>query len=333
MSDEATSRAEPFFIGVDGGGSKTLAVIVDARGVECGRGAMGGSNYHAAGLESAVAAVHESVRRARQSAQCRAPLAAAWVGLAGVDHPGDVALLAPRLAPIAETVRLTNDAELALSGLSGGVGVALIAGTGSIAIGRNAAEKTARASGWGHLLGDEGSGYDIGLRALRSAVRAADGRGPRTLLLERILAMWRLNAPEDLLASVYENPEKARVARLAGLVIASARKGDRVSRAILHHAADELALAVRAVVAALELNPPVALALGGGLLVHQLGFRRLVLKRVDRALPVEVATIVEEPALQAARFLAAWSASSQASRNIPSAESSATRRGVDAHAC
>src|SRR6185437_6227673 len=83
------------------------------------------------------------------------------------------------------------------------VGVALIAGTGSIAVGRNAAGVAARVGGWGHLLGEEGSGYAIGSAALNAAVRAADGRGEPTSLLQRILATWGLSAAPELIPYVY----------------------------------------------------------------------------------------------------------------------------------
>ena len=302
--NKTAEPARSLFLGVDGGGSKTLAVLVDARGIERGRGLAGSSNHRVVGMEGAVASILAAVHAAHRAARCDGPVAVAWIGLAGVDDPNDVALLAPELGSLASAVRLTNDAELALSGLAERAGVALIAGTGSIVIGRNAAGRIGRAGGWGHLLGDEGSGYDIGLRALRAAVRSVDGRGQPTLLLPRILDAWGLQAPHNLYDAVYERQDKARIARLANLVIAAAGDGDEVSRHIVRVAAEELALAVEAVVHALELPLPVALALGGGLLVHEDAFRTMTLDRINRALSVASVTIVEEPALSAARSLA-----------------------------
>lgn len=304
MSETQADGRGPLFLGVDGGGSKTLAVIVDAEGAEHGRGLAGGSNYHAVGLDAALAAIRRAVAAAREAERRRSPLVAAWIGLAGVDRAEDASLLAPHLHALAGALRLTNDAELALSGLPFGVGVALIAGTGAIALGRDAAGRTERTSGWGHLLGDEGSGYDMGLRALRAAARAADGRGQSTSLLDRILGSWGLRTPEDLFTSVYGDPDKARFARLANLVIACARDGDEVAGVIVQRATDELALAIRTVAARLTLRPPVDLALGGGLLTHEAAFRELVLARVRCDLTIGSVTIVEEPAAQAARWLA-----------------------------
>src|SRR5579875_3586243 len=102
--------------------------------------------------------------------------------------------LFPHLSSLAETVLLTNDAELVLGVLDKRVGVALIAGTGAIALGRNMQGATARASGWGYLLDEVGSGYELGRQALVAVVRAADGRGPQTMLLELILEHWQIRA-------------------------------------------------------------------------------------------------------------------------------------------
>ncbi len=290
------------FLGIDGGGSKTLAVIVDAEGRERGRALAGSANYAAVGLEQAVANLHAAAEQAAQAAGCRLPVKAAWLGLAGVDRPADQALLLPRLQTLADSMRLTNDAELLLSALDDAVGVAIVAGTGSIALGRNARGATARAGGWGHILGDEGSGYEIGRLALQAATRAADGRGEATTLLERILAFWSLEQPDDLIGRVYSDDDKAAIARLSALVFSAAQAGDRVARKIAQHAADELALAALTVCVALDFSGGhVALALGGGLLIHEQRFQRQVLRRLRRRLALGQVAIVEQPALSAAQ--------------------------------
>ncbi|MGH2486893.1 MAG: N-acetylglucosamine kinase, partial [Ktedonobacterales bacterium] len=324
MSEREREITAPLFLGVDGGGSKTLAVIVDAAGVERGRGRAGSSNHHTAGRDAALVAIHDAVGSACLLAGCQTPLTAAWVGLAGVDRPTDAAPLAARLDKLAGVTRLTNDAELALGGLPGGVGVALIAGTGSIAVGCDVKGTRGRASGWGHLLGDEGSGYDIGRQALRALARAADGRGPGTALVERVLARWGLTSPTDLLSTVYADPDKARVAVLAELVIAAATEGDTVSRGIVRAAVEELALAVRSVAASLDLASPLPLALSGGLLIHHDDMRRLVVERIQRTRPVGPVTLVEEPALCAARYLAREQAARE-SRDEPFAADQSPR--------
>ena len=269
------------YLGIDGGGSKTLAVIVDGAGHERGRGVAGSSNHEVVGLEQAVNAIHHAAERAAQAAGIALPVASAWLGLSGVDHPGDCERMAPRVSSLARDVRISNDAELALSALPRQVGVALIAGTGSIALGRDAAGRTARVGGWGHVFGDEGSGYAIGRAGLQAAARAADGRGPETLLLERILAAWELDAPESLLARVYQPFDKTVIAALAPLVLALATEGDEMAQRIEANAAHELSLAVTTVAHALDLPPgPLPLACAGGALVHHERLRGLVMEGI-----------------------------------------------------
>ena len=292
------------FAGVDGGGSKTLAVVVDAEGRERGRATAGSSNYTVVGLDRAVAHIREAVSGAAQAASAEPPVCAAWIGLAGVDRPGARDMLLPHLRPLAGDVTLGNDAELVLGALNHAVGVAIIAGSGSIVLGRDATGRTTRAGGWGHLIGDEGSGYEIGRAALQAAARAADGRGPATALLDAFLRHWNLADPIDMIAHVYGDAEKPRIAGLASLVFAAARAGDRAASKIVAAAAGELALAATAVGDRLAFpDGRMPLALAGGLLTGQAAFRQMVLGRVRRRRPVGQVLLVEEPALSAAQGL------------------------------
>lgn len=265
------------FLGVDGGGTTTRAVVVDADGVVRGRGVAGGANQEVIGSEAAAEAVRAAAQAAQEEAGAERPVRAAWIGLAGVDAPPDTEALRPALAPLADQIRITNDAELLLGALPGGVGVALIAGTGSIALGRNAAGETARAGGWGHIFGDEGSGYALGVAALRAAARAADGRSEPTALTPAVLHALDVATPDALIARVHQGCDKAGIARLASIVVAAAESGDAVGLAILRRAADDLAEQARAVVRALSLGKPLLLALGGGLLLEAQPFRALLL--------------------------------------------------------
>lgn len=298
-------RQGAWYLGVDGGGSKTLAVVVDETGTERGRGEAGSSNYRAVGLDTAATNLRAAAESAALAAGAPLPLDAAWFGLAGLDTPGDSAILEPSIRHLARTARLSNDAELVLCGLGARRGVALVAGTGAIALGRDGAGRVVRSSGWGHVLGDEGSGYDLGRQALRAALRAADGRGRRTALLPAVLATWQLNSHDALLEVVYRGGAKATIAGLAPLVVRCAREGDAVAGAILRHGAQELALAVRAVARGVGAgDSPLALAVGGGLLVHEASYRVLLLRLLERRQPLSEVVVVEQPALSAARAAA-----------------------------
>lgn len=298
-----SNAPDMFFLAVDGGGSKTLALIVDQTGRERGRGVSESSNHEVVGTEQAVAAIHQAVTRAATAAGAALPVASAWLGLAGIDHPHNVEMLLPSLRALATAIRITNDAELVLGALPDQVGVAVIAGTGSIALGRASDGRMARVGGWGHVFGDEGSGYGIGREALQCAARAADGRGPGTGLLAAILDCWDLAAPELMMAHVYEAFDKTEIAALAPLVFALARDGDQVARRIEARAARELALTVTTVARLLGCPPGrLPLAIGGGLLVHEERLRAMMIHRVASDWTVEP-VVVSEPALTAALAL------------------------------
>jgi glucosamine kinase len=206
---------------------------------------------------------------------------------------------------VADACRVTNDAELALAGLRGEPGVALIAGTGSIALGVDWAGCVVRVGGWGHLIGDEGSGYDIGRRALRVALRMADGREPRGALLDRVLAHFGAGGHEELIERVYAEQGKSAVAGLAPAVLREARGGDVVAGAIVREAADELAQAAATAARMISgVDDALALALSGGLLVADGWYRRAVVRRIRRQVRVAAVAVLAEPAEAAAQALA-----------------------------
>lgn len=296
------SAERTFYAGVDGGGTKTLAVVVDDTGQERGRMTAGSGNYAAVGLQQAVENIAAAVSGAAGLAGAAPPLTGVWIGLAGVDRPADSELLLPHLCSLGTQVRLTNDAELVLTGLDRAIGVAVISGTGSIALGRDASGQQIRAAGWGHLLGDEGSGWEIGRHALRAVARAADGRGAPTALVEAVMNAWGLESPYGMIGKVYPDTNKALVAGITSVVLACFRAGDQVAGGILEHAADELALNVSTVANQLQFEGDrVPLALAGGLLVNEADFREMVLDRVRAKHQLGQVALVRDSALSAAR--------------------------------
>jgi N-acetylglucosamine kinase-like BadF-type ATPase len=137
--------------------------------------------------------------------------------------------------------KLTNDAEIALLGGTGGEpGIIIIAGTGSIAFGRNAQRKTARAGGWGYIFGDEGGGFDLARQALRRALQYEEGWGPATLLHQALLEVSGAATANALLHSFYNQFDRKQIATYAKLVTAAAEGGDPVAIGILKTAAEDL---------------------------------------------------------------------------------------------
>ena len=303
-----SGRRRQLILGIDGGGSKTLALLADADGHVLGRGTGPTSNYQSVGAAAALAALDEASAAAFAAAGLPfAPLVAVCAGLAGVARPEDRALMqdwAHRRLPGALAI-IVNDAQLVLAaGTPDGWGAALICGTGSIVYGQDAGGRQARAGGWGPLLGDEGSGYAVGQAALRAVMRGFDGRGPHTALTQAILAHWALSEPSDLVSRVYrEALRPADMAALAPLVEAAAAGGDDVAREILREAGRELAAAVQAVVRALDLPQPAPCALAGSLIIKGEIVRAMTLAAAGEAgLQLDPVTPVAEPAQGALRL-------------------------------
>jgi N-acetylglucosamine kinase-like BadF-type ATPase len=286
-------------LGIDGGGSGTRALLADRSGVILGAGAAGPGNYQAVGFDAAAQAIEAAIGAAFRDAGLEGiePVAAACLGLAGTGRPKDRALFEAWAAQqgIARRCAIVGDAELALAaGTPEGWGVSLICGTGSIAWGRAPDGRTARAGGWGYLLGDEGSGYDIALRALRLATQTADGRAAAPALLQAALDHWSLREPEQLIGQIYR-PEmtRAEIAALAQRVITLADTGDSIAAGLLDDAARDLARLVAAVTRKLELiAPPIALA--GGLLCSGERLRQGIAESASIA-PGSL-SLVEDPA-------------------------------------
>lgn len=252
-----------FWIGVDGGGTRTRAVVAGEDLVPMGSGASGPANASTRPLPLVVETVLEAAGDAAASAAVAAAHAErVGVGLAGVESAG---LVAPLTAALEEhfgagRVLVTTDARIALAGASPGdpqgPGVVLIAGTGAIAYGRSAGGAEARAGGWGPLLGDEGSGYAIARQGLAAVVRDLDGRGPKTAIREMLFRSARgIHTLEELLAKIYRSEGGAGdVAAYFPIVLAAAKAGDAEARRILGEAGRELALAALTVIRKLQLE-------------------------------------------------------------------------------
>jgi N-acetylglucosamine kinase-like BadF-type ATPase len=268
--------ARDLLLAVDGGGTKTLAVIADLQGKVLGRGLGPGSNPYAVGFlqfaEVVTGAVQSALRPVlgpeTDGIGGNGRIAAACFGMAGVDSPEDEAAVTAwvRQQEVSPSFLVVNDVELILAGgTPEGWGVALISGTGSNCLGRARDGRTARVGGWGTLLGDEGSGYRIGLEALRLAARAYDGRGNAKALLDAALRHWSLRDIPALMRFVHAaSTTPADIAAMAPVVLDLAEKGDAHAGAILESAVNDLADHVRTAMRSLDLvRPP--LALGGGL--------------------------------------------------------------------
>lgn len=295
------------FVGVDGGGTHTRAVIVDGQGRELGRAQRRGAVVRVDAPEVAAKAVGDAVRAAAAQVGVALPATTLWAGLAGAGTVDARAAVVRELeaAGLAERVVVGTDVEAAFHDAFGdGPGILLIAGTGSIACARGDSGTVVRVGGWGDRIGDEGSGFAIGSAALRAVVWAEDGRGQRTLLHARVLRHVGVDAAEGLVSWV-ATADKGDVAALVPLVVAASREGDEVATAIVDGAVSDLCEHVRA--AAERAGPWPAtpeLVLCGGLLQPE-GSLRPAMERAVSTLPVLLRARDVDPALGAARLASA----------------------------
>ena len=261
-------------IGVDGGGTKTAAVIcrvndeVGATGTFVGRGFAGPSNKNSVGAEPAVAALWQAVADALEEAQLGAigdaAVACIVLSMAGCDTEEDGAFWRQACAAVYPSARVVveNDSVAALCSGTDGIlcGIVVISGTGSIGLGIASPQaQRHRVGGMGPMLGDGGNGYSIGLAALGAAVRSADGRGAATPLRQMILDKYSLRDVDGLLGLAYGASARFNnwdeVASLAPLVFrAHEERSCPVASAILQQAAAEICVIVETVAARLQMG-------------------------------------------------------------------------------
>jgi N-acetylglucosamine kinase-like BadF-type ATPase len=232
------------YLGVDGGQSSTIALIANETGRVIGRGSGGpcnhvGSSEGRSRFFSAIGAcLAEACRDAGLNFES-VTFATACLGFSGGAEDKDAYA---RELIRSQRYKITHDAEIALTGaLAAAPGIIVIAGTGSIAFGRNGAGRTARAGGWGYVLGDEGGGFDIVRRALRAALQYEEGWGPETSLRDLLTGAVGASSANNALHRFYADISKTQFAALARIVDQAAVRGDPIAKSILTDAGDELA--------------------------------------------------------------------------------------------
>jgi N-acetylglucosamine kinase-like BadF-type ATPase len=222
-------------LGVDGGGSKTHALVADERGETLGFASSGRSNWEDSGLEEARSALGAAIGGALAAAGVKAgELAASAIGLAGLDWDEDRPMLAELVAPLglSGALWLDNDSFIALrAGTAEPFGVAVIAGTGTVAAGRDRAGRTFRTFGLGPMYGDFGSATEVAEEAVRAVADAWTGRGPETTLTELLPPLAGCASPTELLRRLSRGAVGLPPA--APLVLAEAAAGDQACRGIV----------------------------------------------------------------------------------------------------
>lgn len=312
-----TPLTETLILGIDGGGTKTIAWLARTGSPDeiLGRGFAGPSNQRAIGPHAAMNNLDDAVQSAFDHAGMnRQTVEAACLGLAGADRDSDRSVIETwaRDARLARRVRVVNDAvPLLHAGNSDGCGVALIAGTGSLAWGQNSQGQTARSGGWGYLIGDEGSAFAIGRAVLQAATRQADGLGPETCLLGDVCRSLEVASTVEIVTAVYSHEiPRAVIAGLAPLAFDAAERLDVVSCRIVTGAASDLAAMVMAVTERLHLQDHLSFSVTGAVLLQHQKFRDMIIDMIaSQGVRVASTTVVADPVLGAVRMAESMAAS------------------------
>ena len=245
-------------VGVDGGGTKTEAVIMNANQRVIGEGLAGPSNPLRVGIAGAAASIREAIDNACASAKIRrGDLLAAQIGLAGARRQELRERMRETLTPLdIGEIEVVTDASIALYGATGGApGLVVIAGTGSICCGINARRKRFCAGGWGPIAGDEGGGAWLARRALRAVAHAFDGRGPQTALNDLACTYFHVTSPDDLTTAIYAPTiTNERLAGFGRDVVNAAKDKDPVALQIVADGGTELGRAAVAVIRHLQME-------------------------------------------------------------------------------
>lgn len=295
-----------YFLGIDGGGTRTVAAVADERRRIVGRGVAGPSNPLKVGFPAAEREILLAARRALREAKAKPSDArAVCVGLAGVDRsPVHRRLLGwLRRSIPAKFHLLTSDAATALrAALGGSPGAVVISGTGSIAYGRDTRGRVLRSGGWGTVFDDAGSGYDLGRKAIAAALRDYDGRGPHTQLLAKIVKALRL---PDITHVILRPLEPHEIAALFPLVLEAARRRDFVALELSDQAGRDLADLAAALVRRFGWQRRVVpVVCAGGVLRSSPRVRRSFARHLRRLAPGARVLLLRRPPVEGALALA-----------------------------
>lgn len=272
------------FLGLDGGGSKTTALVCDETGAVQACAVGGSINYYGVGMPRA----RENLQKIMQTLKQKNGIdsyAAAFIGMSALNTRATKAELCRFADGIltAEKLEMDSDLYIALQALSQtGPACVIVSGTGSMAAARLADGRLSTSGGWGHLLGDEGSGYAIALAGIQAGVRALQGSAPATGLAQAVLGQYGTASLDGLVELFYDPPmEKSRIAAFAAQVCTLAGQGDSAAANIVNEQASLLANTAQVLLRQLPQNTPVGL--WGGLFEHHKNYRELFAGLLQKA--------------------------------------------------
>lgn len=260
-----------YALGIDGGGSRTRALLCDTLGQIIGQGLSRGTNPRTSTTGELKAHLQEAIEQATRSIDSSKILAAHF-GLAGAGDAGTrakVQAITKELLCEETTRTIGNDLEIALvGGLGSKTGIVLVAGTGSACYGRTCDGRSAKCGDWGDLVDDMGSGSWIGLRALQVCVRQTDGRLPKSHLKQAVMDFLKIEHMDAFKTRIHDTGlSRSERAQLAPIILDLASTGDEISLAIVAEGVSALSSCVFITSRQLDIKSPTVL-LAGGLLQH-----------------------------------------------------------------
>jgi len=299
-----------FVIGVDGGGTKSHAILVALDGTVIAESRGGPTNLQTAGIQAAVKTIFELISDCCKQASCPSDaLESIVLGLAGAGRVLDRTELHNTLSDLSlkkkfplKNIIVETDARIALeAAFAASPGVVLIAGTGSIALYRTEDGKILRAGGWGSILGDEGSGFAISRDALNAVMRQYDGRGEKTILTKKALSHFNVTSVEDVISKIYHDRED--VSAFCPKVLEAVMERDHIAHNILVKNAGELVELVRVLTMQVRPKKKLPVCMMGGLLESENEYSKLVKEKIVRSLPHVVVQKPKFPAPYGAAIL------------------------------
>lgn len=298
-----------YYIGIDGGGTKTHCVLCNEKKEKIYECFGGPANFLMLGTEQVSETIYSLVKESIQKNHIRyQEIEAIMVGATGAGRKADADRLEADFRKYClskdfkpKNIFVESDARIALEGaFSGRPGCILIAGTGSILYGKDAKGRLYRVGGFGRFIGDEGSGYMIGKKGLNAVAKAFDGRGDTTLMLNLLQSKFNINSPEELISEIYKN--NFDIAAFAPAVLQAAGQGDAIAKKIIEEETEEILLHLAAIKKKLLLNV-IEVSLVGSLITNNNYYNNLFLEQVKLRMPeIRITSPENNPAVGAVLY-------------------------------
>lgn len=293
-----------YYLGIDGGGTKTVAIICDENGTLVSRYVGKSINYNSVGTDTARKNLKETVDGVLEGKNI--VLSSAFIGMPALSDRADGEFTRKLCGGIIDCPKIAMDSDVYI-GLEAmkcdGAAAMVVSGTGSMAVGKLADGTILHTGGWGYILGDEGSGYALGLEAVKAAICGAEGSADKTALTQKVLEHFNITDIDSLIDIFYDPPiSNSEVAKVAPLLFECAKNGDAVANGIITRHAQLLADTVTALLNKMPCGTP--LGMWGGILVNCELFREKFVSLIKEKFPESQVEIIKYPPEYGAVFAA-----------------------------